>query len=152
VQNYVADDDWVVALFPRFFEPVPMRWLGNDIGSAGFNGFDAGEDGPGRQPVDNIKFIQGGHAAFLKKLGPIVDFLVPASGMQDPAPAAEEKTPERSSPVLNGVSKYFTWAIWFPLAFVIVWLGSRVSGAAGHLSAVALVFYLLIVFQVLRWI
>jgi len=39
VRNYVASDDWVVALFPRFFEQWPMRYLGNDLGSAGFNGF-----------------------------------------------------------------------------------------------------------------
>ena len=41
VRNYVASDDAVVALFPRFFElPVIRRVLGNNIGSAGFNGFD----------------------------------------------------------------------------------------------------------------
>jgi pimeloyl-ACP methyl ester carboxylesterase len=39
VRHYVATDDWVVALFPCFFEKEPMRRLGNKIGSAGFNGF-----------------------------------------------------------------------------------------------------------------
>jgi pimeloyl-ACP methyl ester carboxylesterase len=152
VRNYVADDDLVVALFPRFFEPVPMRWLGNDIGSAGFNGFDAGEAGPERQPVDNVKFIQGGHGAFLGELDAIADFLVPTAGAQGPVPAAVGTTSERGFQVLNWMSKYFTWIIWLPLVFVVVWLGSRVSGAAGHLSGAALVLYLVLVFQVLRWI
>jgi pimeloyl-ACP methyl ester carboxylesterase len=153
VRNYVADDDWVVALFPRFFEPRYLRWLGNDIGSAGFNGFDAGNDGPGRQPVDNVKFIQGGHAAFLKELSPIANFLIPPAGTVDPVPMQERRPPERSSPILNSVSKYFTWPIvWFPLVFIVIWLGTRVSNAAGHFAAVALIVYMALVFQVLRWI
>jgi pimeloyl-ACP methyl ester carboxylesterase len=152
VRNYVADDDWVVALFPRFFEPVPMRWLGNDIGSAGFNGFDAGEDGPGRQAVDNVKFIQGRHAAFLEQLDPIVDFLIPPAGALEPRPTAEGREPKRSSPVLNWMSKGFTPVLWFGLVFIIVWLGSRVSGAAGHLGGLAFVLYVILVFQMLRWI
>ena len=41
VRNYVAADDWVVALFPRLFELPILNFLGNDIGSAGFNGFRA---------------------------------------------------------------------------------------------------------------
>lgn len=152
VRNYVADDDWVVALFPRFFEPVPMRWLGNDIGSAGFNGFDEGSDRPGRLAVENVKFIQGQHDAFLDQLDPIVDFLVPLAGAQAPGPAAVGQKRERGSPFLAGVSKWFTWVIWGLIVFALVWLGSRVSNAAGHLSAVALVLYLIVVFQVLRWI
>jgi len=152
VRNYVADDDWVVALFPRFFEPVPMRWLGNDIGSAGFNGFDAGENIPGRQVVDNIKFIQGGHGAFLSQLGPIANFLVPAAGTPAPVSMPPGPAPARGSPILYGLSTWFTWLIWLPLTFAVVWLGSRVSGAAGHLGAVALALYLILVFQVLRWI
>lgn len=152
VRNYVADDDWVVALFPRFFEPPPMRWLQNDIGSAGFNGFAAGDAGPARQPVDNVKFIQGQHAAFLMQLDSIVDFLIPRPGAPDPVFVAPGAAPERTSPVLSWVSKWATWILWGLIAFALVWMGSRVSGAAGHLSAVALVFYLFLVFQVLRWV
>lgn len=151
VRNYVADDDWVVALFPRFFELPPMRWFNDDLGSAGFNGFDAGKDGAGAQPVHNIKFIQGGHSAFLEELEQIGRFLVPPAGATDPVPMAEREEPERSSPVLNGVSKWFSWAIWLLLVSAIVWLGSRVVGAAGHLGTVALILYLLLVVQVLRW-
>ena len=32
LRNYVATGDAVVVLFPRFFEPKVMRWLGNDVG------------------------------------------------------------------------------------------------------------------------
>jgi pimeloyl-ACP methyl ester carboxylesterase len=156
VRNYVAEDDWVVALFPRFFEPLPMRLLGNDIGSAGFNGFDAGNDGPNRQPVENIKFITGHHAAFLAQLDQIVHFLIPAAGEAAAVPnqkaTQDSSEPARTWPLLKFISDWLTWLVWLPLAFVIIWLGSRVSDSAGHLSAAALILYLALVFQVLRWI
>ena len=65
VANVVADGDWVVAIFPRFFEQV-ADWGGNrpvdgllDIGSAGFRGFQASQD-PSRKVV-NYQFAKGGH-------------------------------------------------------------------------------------------
>jgi len=151
VRNFVADDDWVVALFPRFFELPLMRRLNDDLGSAGFNGFDVSKDGTGRQRLENIKFIQGGHAAFLGHLDSIANFLVPAASANPPVSEPSALQPERGSQLLNGVSKYFTWLVWFPLLALLVWLGSRVAGAAGHLGTVALILYLFLVLQVLRW-
>lgn len=67
VANVVADGDWVVAIFPRFFEQV-ADWSGSrsvdgllDIGSAGFRGFQASQD-PSRKVV-NYQFVKGGHGA-----------------------------------------------------------------------------------------
>ena len=60
-QNYVADDDWVVALFPRFFEQWMTRPLKNDLGSTGFNGFDSKE-------VQNVEYLKGQHSAFLSEI------------------------------------------------------------------------------------
>lgn len=54
VLNYVATSDWVVAIFPRFLG----RWLGMDIGGAGFDGFS--NDRPA-----NIEYIKGRHSAAL---------------------------------------------------------------------------------------
>lgn len=152
VRNYVADDDWVVALFPRFFEAAPMRLLNNDVGSAGFNGFDA-EGGNGVQ-VHNIGFIKGQHDAFMGQVQGIAAYLIPADALH-PAPRQITKPMrevERSGPVLKVFSDWFTFAIWLPLAFVLIWLGSRVAGAAGNQSLVALVAYIALVFQLLRWV
>lgn len=76
VRNYVASDDWVVALFPRFFEQRFLRFLGNDIGSAGFNGFDREGAPRAAAVVKNIKFIDGSHDGFLDQIDPIVEFLL----------------------------------------------------------------------------
>eukprot|EP01034_Spumella_vulgaris_P026881 gene26881-33530_t len=62
VRNYVAYDDWVVALFPRFFEQRMASWMNGDIGSAGFNGFDAGRNK--ELAVENLGYISGAHGAF----------------------------------------------------------------------------------------
>lgn len=156
VRNYVAEDDLVVALFPRFFETAPMRLFGNDIGSAGFNGFDAGNDGPDKQPVENIEFITGHHAAFMEQVGPIVDYLIPSAGQtQESArakPEVKAKAPARTWPILKFISDWLTLPIWLALAFGIVGLGFGVSNAAGHLGWAALILYFVLLFQVLRWV
>lgn len=76
VINYTAVDDWVVALFPRFFEPAPMMTLlNNDIGSAGFNGFSASTS-----QVINVVGLSGGHAAFLSRIPQISAFILKGEG------------------------------------------------------------------------
>lgn len=155
VDNYVAEDDWVVALLPHFFEMRPIVLLGNDIGSAGFNGFTAGDPGPDRQPVRNIKYITGGHDAFLEKTADIVEFLIPAAqaGQQSPpVPQAEVPVPDRKWWPLKFFSDYLTWTVWAALVFIVVWLGSRTSGAAGNFGGIALILYFIVVLQVLRWV
>lgn len=77
MRNYVAADDWVVGLLPRFFEPAPMCYLNDDLGSAGFNGFDDSR-------VDNIRFITGSHGAFLHHIPVIADFLFSPDDNPDP--------------------------------------------------------------------
>jgi pimeloyl-ACP methyl ester carboxylesterase len=65
VVNVVAAGDWVVALFPRFFEQI-ADWLGIrptrgllDIGSAGFRGFQDASDAKKR--IENAQFAAGSH-------------------------------------------------------------------------------------------
>jgi alpha-beta hydrolase superfamily lysophospholipase len=153
VRNYVASDDWVVALFPRFFEQRPLRFLGNDIGSAGFNGFDRERMPRAAAVVKNIKFIQGNHAAFLEQIGPIVDFLL--------APAAEVNIEQDNDRCvgswgwvvwvcgLKGVSDYASWAVWMFLSGLVVgggWLSYRI---AGRYRVYALLAYAMVVAVVL---
>jgi pimeloyl-ACP methyl ester carboxylesterase len=153
VNNYVANDDWVVALLPRFFEWWPVSRLGNDIGSAGFNGFSDADSPAYRQQIRNIKYISGGHGAFLGQTNDIADFLLPTAGAATvpvpPAPKDNDKKPGR---LFQFFSDHLTVTLWAFLVFVIFWLGSRVSGSAGDFGGIALILYIVVVLQVLRWV
>ena len=130
VRNYVGTKDWVVALFPRFFEFQPGRLLGNKIGSAGFNGFD---DGGGCSPssetpshvVSNVCFVAGAHGAFdtNARVQEIVDFLVSPQ-----AAAAKLDQREALGKVLD--SRLLVWAVWLLMVAAVVYLGIRVVSAA----------------------
>lgn len=153
VRNYVASDDWVVALFPRFFESWGMRFFDNEIGSAGFNGFSwegmdprsqVGED----KLAHNVEFISGTHSAFLKHVGAIADYLV--SGGQKPLP--NENNTRGPWCWLKWLSDWAVGVVWFGLAVGVVWLGARVTGAAGHPGWPLLLLYLTAVVFVLRWV
>jgi hypothetical protein len=106
-------DDWVVALLPRFFEQALICRLGNDIGSAGFNGFDTKE-----AKVENIKFIHGRHSAFLKQIPEIVNYI--RADVPDPA----GELTRRGWPVLHWVSDWACWAVWILIIVLVVgfWL------------------------------
>jgi len=154
VRNYVADDDLVVALFPRFFETEPMRRLDNTIGSAGFNGFAAVDQKTGRPLVENVGYIEGGHDAFMKHVEPIAQFLIPTAAQaaqQQASLAGPPAVSVRSGVKLKFYSDYLTWTLWAFLAFAVLWLGARISWAAGPNSTIALVLYLFVLLQVLRW-
>jgi hypothetical protein len=91
VRAYSGSTDWVVGLFPRLFEIRPFTLLGNDIGSAGFNGFtkpDKMSDSDWKQLQDTFLFqtnwVRGGHGTAIepdkRKIDSIAAFLF------DPAP------------------------------------------------------------------
>jgi hypothetical protein len=64
VLNYVATGDWVVALFAKALQPFVTLF---DIGSAGYDGFDAYR-APGRHgDLHEAKFIVGTHEAGIRE-------------------------------------------------------------------------------------
>jgi pimeloyl-ACP methyl ester carboxylesterase len=138
VRNYVGTEDWVVALFPRLFELPVASWLHNQIGSAGFNGFDD------EQRVDNVRFVHGAHSAFESRVDEIVRFLLDAG-----SPAAAKKD-ERSAfgHVLSAWPTVL--AVWALIIFVVLGLGTRVVGAAPSPGWPALLAYALLLTAVLR--
>ena len=155
VSNYVASDDWVVALFPTFFEQRPWRWLfRNDVGSAGFNGFRDGNAPPvsqidlpstGTVDVRNVGFIRGSHGGFLKHIDSIVAFLLPSAGASAPVIGPGP----RGSLFLAFVSRWLCWAVWLGLVGVIGWTGAHTVSAGGHWASVFTVAYILLVIIVL---
>jgi pimeloyl-ACP methyl ester carboxylesterase len=139
VRNYVASDDWVVALFPRLFEQRPWRFLGNDIGSAGFNGFGRDRPTSADAVVKNIKFIQGQHSAFLLQVEKVVEFLLaPAHGVNVSVGSEDDRCPGAGPfsfcRLLKGISDYGTWAVWAVLVTVVGlggWLMFKFTRAFG---------------------
>lgn len=138
VRNYVGTQDWVVALFPRLFELPGPSLLGNSIGSAGFNGFDD------EARVDNVRYVHGEHGAFESRVDEIVGFLL-APG--EPQPALREERGLAGHVMASPLSVVATWAL---LAFVVLWLGARVVGAASAPAWPVLLAYVLLVTTILR--
>lgn len=153
VRNYVGTRDWVVALFPRFFELPLTRLLGNDVGSAGFNGFNSTRANectpkgrapqgrpPGQATVDNVCFIEGEHGAFDTRVQEIVGFLL---GNGKPVEAGRDER--------GVIGKVLSWqivviAVWILLATALTYLGVRVVAASPQPAwPVMLLFALLLV-------
>jgi alpha-beta hydrolase superfamily lysophospholipase len=149
VINYTAVDDWVVALFPRFFEPALMAPLHNDIGSAGFNGFTRPHPA-----VVNVDGLSGGHAAFLSRIPQVAAFLV--DGVVDDGtgvtPPAERKWHQAVLATLSGWGWHWaTWVVVWPLLVVVVVLvGWHVITAAAEPRWPLLVAYAGLLLMILR--
>ena len=88
VRNVVATGDWVVAIFPRFFEQIAESLHIDsvnkgilDIGSAGFRGFDDSAKVDRARSICDTKFVSGMHSAALdiwdeRKRSAIVAFAI----------------------------------------------------------------------------
>jgi hypothetical protein len=149
VVNYTAVDDWVVALFPRFFEPRPMTLLKNDIGSAGFNGFTTNVP-----QVVNVTGLTGGHAAFLSRIPEISAFIL--NGELDPGPKlADIGKKGWSKSIVTTMSDHGSrWATWFVvwplLALTVILVGWHVVTAAAEPRWPFFVAYVALLLMILR--
>lgn len=141
VRNYVAADDWVVALFPRFFEPRVMKWMGNDIGSAGFNGFDFENN-----HLINERYIEGGHGAFLKRIPEISNFLL-SDETTIPKVELERNNPNQ---LLRWVSPYTSIFVWLPLAALVLIVGWFVVTSASEPRWPVVIGYVILVILILK--
>src|SRR5262249_8669809 len=128
IWNVCADFDWVVAIFPQFFQQisdwlkVPNSTAGLlDIGAAGFRGFrtEVGTE----NALTNLKYIAGTHSAafdltHVKRLDAIVDFVT--SGDESKLKALKEK--DEPSDGL-AIASNLSWAIWIVGLGLIASLG-----------------------------
>lgn len=139
VTNAVATGDWVVAIFPKFFEQLAL-WSNRprvsgffDIGAAGFRGFLAAQEADRR--VENIKFVNGGHDAGIEiknhpqRLNAILRFV--KTGQADQLLKLNDA--KEQCPVLSLFSD-ISWFVWVVLAILLVlvgwalqWLGTFIS-------------------------
>jgi alpha-beta hydrolase superfamily lysophospholipase len=152
VRNYVATDDWVVALFPRLFELRPFTLLKNDLGSAGFNGFRRGgtsseADAGGNALVENVYYVQGQHSAFKQSDGrvkEIVEFL------SAPTPSAARLETRKSLAAKLMGFELTVWATWLAIVAVVAYVGVRVTSSAPSPSWVALVIFVVVLVRTLQ--
>jgi pimeloyl-ACP methyl ester carboxylesterase len=119
VLNYVATNDWVVALLPKAVQP--LRFF--DLGSAGFDGFadaekKAGSVGDSQISIREIRYVKGEHSAGIKESqwGEIAKFIVHGT------------VPPQNNPDFDGVqnerlrrwSERSYWLFWVVLALVVL--------------------------------
>lgn len=127
VANVVAAGDWVVALFPRFFEQV-ADWIGVqplrgplDIGSGGFRGFQDAKDAGKR--IENVQFAEGSHstgvdAASEKKLEAISRYIV-SDDRAGFIIFRDRNLPLRWLDFLSNIC----WLVWLVLVIILTVLG-----------------------------
>jgi pimeloyl-ACP methyl ester carboxylesterase len=124
VVNVAADKDWVVAIFPRFFEFIAERLRLPatglfDIGAAGFRGFHDSADPHNR--VSNLKFVAGSHSAALSfesqpaKLDAVVRYVLDG----DQSGFDVFKAAGREVPWVDYSSR-LCWLWWLFLASVLI--------------------------------
>lgn len=145
VRNYVGTRDWVVALFPRFFDSALTRWLKNDVGAAGFEGFQ-NFPAAGRKNVT----ILGEHAAFLDQVPQIAEFVTSPKLLDEiqVSPPAERAWSDKAVAwALN--RKATLWLVWIALIMLIGYPGVRVAIAGGHQPWIPLALYLALVVALL---
>lgn len=149
VRNFRAVDDWVVGLFPRFFEPaVPQAIFRNDIGSAGYFGFEQQH-----KNVKNIPGLTGGHGAFLSQAKDIAAYVV--NGVELPPESDDHKSAgvlgKLVASITEGGATWATWFIVWPLiAGLLIVVGWHVITAAPEPRtpmALAYIFLLLYIFR-----
>lgn len=123
VRNYVAYDDWVVALLPRVFEYRLMNLVNDDLGSAGYFGFTR-HDHDGNSSVENIRFISGHHGAFLHHVNAIADFLIDGKPDGHISNSESHYVGEKQQPwaLLKFLSMYCGPLIWGLTLCIVVWI------------------------------
>jgi alpha-beta hydrolase superfamily lysophospholipase len=144
LRNYVAADDWVVALLPRFFEPKPVfELLHNDIGSGGFNGFDEEPKG-----LENVRYVVGGHSAFLERIREISQMLL-AEKIETLHDIPQPST-DQPRAWLKWLSDWGVWFLWLLAAVVLVFVGWRVTASATTPAWPFLLLFLTLVLAILK--
>ncbi|HEX2545053.1 MAG TPA: alpha/beta hydrolase [Ramlibacter sp.] len=147
IRNYVGTHDWVVALFPRFFDLPGVRALRNPLGGGGFHGFDDCK-------VQNV-MVAGAHGAFDGHEQEILDFLMAAPAAIAPAAAACEGKKAGWKEARSIAAKLLgtipvVLATWAFLVALVAYIGWRVVGAAAAPNWPMLLVFALLVITVLR--
>jgi hypothetical protein len=125
-RNDISVDDWVVALFPKFYQLVSQQFGYGDrgffnLGSGGFNGF---LDQAGKQ---NVRFVHGGHGGALaaENFPSIVEYIADESTPPDVHAYEDVDRQLRDiSSSLLGFTSNIAWIIWLLLVSLVCLSGT----------------------------
>ncbi|XHX80048.1 MAG: esterase/lipase family protein [Stenomitos frigidus ULC029] len=110
IRNDVASADWIVGIFPGFFELLRF----SDLGTAGHNGF---ADHEGKK--NTVAYFKGGHGAALQpqNYASLARFALTGEVVQEDGLLVKQQ-----STVVALVAK-LCWAIWAAIAIALLLLG-----------------------------
>lgn len=136
IRNDVASADWIVGIFPGFFELLRF----SDLGTAGHNGFTNHE---GKK--NTVAYFKGGHGAALQPQNhnSLAHFALTGEIVREDSLLVKEQ-----SNVVALVAK-LCWAIWAAIAIALLVLGFAIVSLLALLSVPVGVSWLLYVGLVL---
>ena len=128
ILNYVATEDWVVAIFAKAFQTLDALF---DIGSAGYDGFDEHRREARHPDLHEAKFIVGTHEAGIREAhwNDIARFIVKGHPPTNEAPREEPPEWQAVQPRLLRIASFASPAL------LIVW---TILGALFLASLVAI--------------
>lgn len=137
VCNYVASKDWIVGVFPGFYELLNV----SDLGSAGHNGF---LNSTGKEHA--VTFISGGHGAAITEANydAMARFVFDGTGVEIP----EELHSEDQSSLVVWLSR-LNWVVWviliagFIAGGVVIGINAPWWWLAGYVALLLLLLFTL---------
>jgi pimeloyl-ACP methyl ester carboxylesterase len=130
--NFVATSDWIVAIFPNFFEGYP--W--NNLGGAGHKGFRFNIDKPSdkhedtksyyetnsEETIHQLRYIKGGHGAAIQENNweLIANFIIDGKKALNEEALREIKIQNKQNLFIAilGFFRYFIWLIILIFIFI----------------------------------
>ena len=121
IRNDVASADWIVGIFPGFFELLRL----GDLGTAGHNGF---EDQEGKK--NTVAYFNGGHGAAIQPQNhaSLAHFVLTGEIVREEGLLVKEP----SSHV--AMAAKLCWAIWAAIAIAIISIGILTTSLLSLLS------------------
>ncbi len=123
ILNYVATEDWVVAIFAKAFQTLTALF---DIGSAGYDGFDEHRQPTHHPDLHEAKFIVGAHEAGIREAHwkDIARFIVRGEPPTDDAPREAPPEWKAAQPRLLRLTSSASPAlliVWAALGALFIW-------------------------------
>jgi hypothetical protein len=132
ILNYVATEDWAVAIFAKAFQTLAALF---DIGSAGYDGFDEHRQQSRHPDLHEAKFIVGTHEAGIREAhwNDIARFIVKGRPPTNGAPREEPPEWQAVQPRLLRVASFASPAL------LVVWtiLGASFVASLAAIASAA---------------
>lgn len=137
--NFVATGDWVVAIFPKFFQTLNV----SDLGSGGHDGFTKSKHNT------QIKFVKGGHGTAIQESlwAAIANFILTGS-----EPIIPDELRDKTQSIWVRLLGILAPLVWVILIAIILGLGLLIwtfSPESPYIKILMLISYSLILWKIL---